>query len=50
MLDTRRKALNQDNMVFIDAGIFMMGSDKFYQEEKPMYKVRVRDSRRFLDG
>ena len=46
MLDTteinkERKALNQENMVFIDAGSFMMGSDKFYQEEKPVHKVTV---------
>jgi formylglycine-generating enzyme len=46
MLDTteinkERKALNQENMVFIDAGSFMMGSDKFYPEEKPVHKVTV---------
>jgi sulfatase modifying factor 1 len=46
MLDTteinkERKALNQQNMVFIDGGSFMMGSDKFYPEEKPVHKVTV---------
>jgi sulfatase modifying factor 1 len=46
MLDTtqinkERKALNQENMVLIDAGSFMMGSDKFYPEEKPVHKVTV---------
>ena len=41
MLDTRRKLLNQENMLFIDAGSFMMGSDKFYPEEKPVHKVTV---------
>jgi formylglycine-generating enzyme len=46
MLDTteinkERKALNQENMVFIDGGSFMMGSDKFYPEEKPVHKVTV---------
>jgi len=28
-------------MVFIRAGSFMMGSDKFYPEEKPVHKVTV---------
>jgi formylglycine-generating enzyme required for sulfatase activity len=27
--------------VFIDGGIFTMGSDKFYPEEKPVHKVTV---------
>ena len=36
------KVLNQEkNMVFIDGGSFMMGSDKFYPEEKPVHKVTV---------
>ena len=35
------KVLNQENMVFIDGGSFMMGSDKFYPEEKPLHKVTV---------
>lgn len=46
MLDTtksnkKRKALDQENMVFIHAGSFMMGSNKFYAEEKPVHKVTV---------
>ena len=47
MLDTteeinkERRALNQENMVFITGGSFMMGSDKFYPEEKPVHKVTV---------
>ena len=46
MLDTteinkERKPVNQENMVFINGGIFMMGSDKFYPEEKPVHKVTV---------
>ena len=35
------KMLNPGNMVFIDGGSFMMGSDKFYPEEKPLHKVTV---------
>src|ERR1044072_3632709 len=35
------KVLNQENMAFIDGGSFMMGSDKFYPEEKPVHKVTV---------
>ena len=47
MFDTRetsmeeRKLINPENMVFIDGGGFMMGSDKFYPEEKPVHKVTV---------
>ena len=47
MLDTteeinkERRALNQENMVFIAGGSFMMGSDKFYSEEKPVHNVTV---------
>src|SRR5215469_10132994 len=45
MLDTteickERRAL-RENMVFIHAGSYMMGSDKFYPEEKPVHKVTV---------
>ncbi|KIC93036.1 formylglycine-generating enzyme family protein [Flavihumibacter solisilvae] len=29
------------NMVFIEGGTFMMGSDKFYPEEKPVHDVTV---------
>jgi sulfatase modifying factor 1 len=31
----------RENMVFIEGGSFMMGSDKFYPEEKPVHKVSV---------
>src|SRR5690606_17596074 len=31
----------QQNMVFIGGGTFMMGSEKFYPEEKPAHKVTV---------
>jgi formylglycine-generating enzyme required for sulfatase activity len=46
MLDTtetnkERKVPNREDMVFIDGGTFMMGSDKFYPEEKPVHKVTV---------
>ena len=47
MLNTRetsmeeRKLINPENMVFIDGGGLMMGSDKFYPEEKPVHKVTV---------
>ncbi|HEX2306511.1 MAG TPA: SUMF1/EgtB/PvdO family nonheme iron enzyme [Nitrososphaeraceae archaeon] len=37
----KRKTLNHENMVFIDGGSFIMGSDKFYPEEKPIHKVTV---------
>jgi sulfatase modifying factor 1 len=40
-INKERKVLSQENMVFIDAGTFMMGSDKFYPEEKPVHKVTV---------
>jgi formylglycine-generating enzyme len=35
------KGFKKENMVFIDSGTFMMGSDKFYPEEKPTHKVTV---------
>jgi formylglycine-generating enzyme len=46
MLDTtefhkERKPVNQENMVFIEGGTFMMSSDRFYPEEKPVHKVTV---------
>src|SRR5215213_2140172 len=47
MLDTteeinkERKMLHQENMVFITGGSFMMGSNKFYSEEKSVHKVTV---------
>ena len=34
-------AIKQENMVFIPGGKFLMGSDKFYPEEKPVRKVMV---------
>ena len=40
-MDKEREVHKQENMVFIDGGIFMMGSDKFYSEEKPVHKVTV---------
>ena len=35
------KTAKQDNMVFIPGGKFLMGSDKFYPEEKPVHEVTV---------
>jgi formylglycine-generating enzyme required for sulfatase activity len=32
---------NRENMVFVEGSSFMMGSDKFYPEEKPVHKVKV---------
>lgn len=39
--NNERKVPNQENMVFINGGSFMMGSDKFYPEEKPVHRVTV---------
>ncbi len=39
-IDKERRAL-RENMAFIQAGSYMMGSDKFYPEEKPVHKVTV---------
>ena len=33
----------REKMVFIGGGTFMMGSDKYYPEEKPVHKVTVDD-------
>ena len=46
MIDTseinkKPRAFGPENMVFINGGSFMMGSDKFYPEEKPVDKVTV---------
>ena len=46
MIDTadinkKPRAFGTENMVFIKGGSFMMGSDKFYPEEKPVHKVTV---------
>ena len=38
---TTTKAEALQNMVFIPAGRFLMGSDKFYPEEKPVHHVTV---------
>jgi sulfatase modifying factor 1 len=35
------KAVNLQNMVLIHGGKFLMGSDKFYPEEKPVHEVTV---------
>jgi formylglycine-generating enzyme len=37
----RVKKSAKDNMVFVAGGQFLMGSDKFYPEEKPVRKVTV---------
>src|SRR4030095_5647447 len=33
--------VDQEKMVFIKGGKFLMGSDKFYPEEKPVHEVTV---------
>src|SRR3954465_2553555 len=35
------KAVNRDDMVFIKGSTFLMGSDEFYPEEKPVHEVTV---------
>ena len=40
-INKERKVPNRENMMFINGGSFMMGSDKFYPEEKPVHKVTV---------
>src|SRR4051794_8891243 len=35
------KSANLNNMVLIPGGKFLMGSDKFYPEEKPVHQVSV---------
>src|SRR5690349_10424641 len=43
-IGTVREMINTpvlDNMVFIPGGSFLMGSDKFYPEERPVRKVTV---------
>jgi formylglycine-generating enzyme required for sulfatase activity len=39
--DIDRKTPKRANMEFINGGTFMMGSNKFYPEEKPTHKVTV---------
>ena len=34
-------SVDQEKMVFIQGGKFLMGSDKFYPEEKPVHEVTV---------
>ena len=38
---TRINPLNLEKMVFIPGGSFLMGSDKFYPEEKPVRRATV---------
>ena len=40
-LQALTKPVEIDKMVFIPGGKFMMGSDKFYPEEKPVHEVTV---------
>ncbi len=40
-IDKERKVLNWENMRFVRGVTFMMGSGKFYTEEKPVHKVTV---------
>ena len=35
------KSITLDSMIFIPGGKFLMGSDKFYPEEKPVHEVTV---------
>jgi sulfatase modifying factor 1 len=37
----QEKSINLKNMVLISEGKFLMGSDKFYPEEKPVHEVTV---------
>src|SRR6476620_2318028 len=37
----QRKMLDRQNMLYVSGGTFMMGSDKFYPEEKPVHKTTV---------
>src|SRR4051794_7897993 len=40
-LTKEAKTVTNPNMVFIPGGQFLMGSDKFYPEEKPVRQVTV---------
>src|SRR5215510_6004308 len=40
-MQTQTLEVSLDNMVLINGGSFLMGSDKFYQEEKPVRRVTV---------
>ena len=35
------KTIKRNDMVFIQGGKFLMGSDKFYPEEKPVHEATV---------
>ena len=37
----QNKDVIKDNMVFVPRGTFLMGSQNFYPEERPMRKVTV---------
>ena len=39
--ENRTRKVSRDNMILIPGGKFMMGSDKFYPEEKPVHEVTV---------
>lgn len=41
MSEIKEKKVNLENMIRIPGGKFMMGSDKFYPEEKPVHEVTV---------
>ena len=40
-IDKENKMHKPEYMVFVEGGTFMMGSDKFYPEEKPVHRVTV---------
>ena len=40
-MEKKEPEINHEKMVFINGGTFMMGSDKFFPEEKPVHKVTV---------
>ena len=39
--ENRTRNVSPDNLILIPGGKFMMGSDKFYPEEKPVHEVTV---------
>src|SRR6185436_1798924 len=39
--ENRTRKVSPDNLILIPGGKFMMGSDKFYPEEKPVHQVTV---------
>jgi formylglycine-generating enzyme len=40
-MEKKNRSVKPDNMIFIPGGKFLMGSDKFYPEEKPVHEVTV---------